>query len=301
MAQVNTQIPDSLHFALQSFLLDCEARSLRPASIQWYQDYTMLFLRWTYEIHNTTYIEQITPTVLRDYLISLKARNVKATTINTIFRALRGFFNFLERDEIISKAPTGKIRLPKVDHVHKEPLSPAEVKRILEAAVSLRDKALVLMLLDTGARISEILALNIGDIDIATGRVQLQRTKNRHSRAVYIGSQTRKTLLKLWKTGFNADMPLFMDMRRPIRLQRNGANQLLNRIGKRAKVQPCNPHRFRRTFAITFLRNGGDIFTLQRLLGHQSLEMVKEYLDGLNDDDTAKAHSQAGVVDVLLR
>ncbi len=50
-----------------------------------------------------------------------------------------------------------------------------------------------------------------------------------------------------------------------------------------------------------FLRNSDDIFTLQRLLGHSSLDMVREYLDGLNDDDTAEAHSQAGVVDKLLR
>ena len=140
---------------------------------------------------------------------------------------------------------------------------------------------------------SEALAVNVEDVDFATGRVFLSLTKNREQRIVYLGVQARRQLVKYLqslKTTVNA--PLWVDGRSGKRLLRNGVTQLLSRIGKKAGVSPSNAHRFRRTFAVSFLRNGGDIFTLQRILGHSTLEMVRKYLDGLSDDDAHEAHKK---------
>ena len=70
----------------------------------------------------------------------------------------------------------------------------------------------------------------------------------------------------------------------------------LRRLGKRADVRPCNPHRFRHTFAINHIRNDGDIYSLQKLLGHSILDMVKRYL-AIAQVDCENGHRRAGPVD----
>jgi site-specific recombinase XerD len=285
----HTQIPELL-LMLDSFLLDCEARSLRPSTIQAYRDYNLWFLEFVRD-KGIFRVEDITAQHVRAYLVSLQARGWAQTSIASAYRMIRVFFNFLLRDEVIDRSPMAKVAIPKEDKRLKSAFTAVEIKKMLAAAVSQRDKALIMFLLDTGARISEVLAVDVGDVDFATGRVFLHHTKDREQRIVYLGSQARRQLLKYYRQlAIRPDAPLWIDLRRGKRLLRNGVTQLLRRIGSRAGVFECGPHKFRRTFAVTFLRNGGDIFTLQRILGHSSLDMVKQYLGGLNDDDTAKAH-----------
>lgn len=285
----HTQIR-ALALSLESFIVDCQARSLRPSTIEAYRQYNRWFLEFA-EDKGIARIEDVTAQHLRAYMVHLQGRGWAQASIASAYRMIRVFFNFLVRDDLLERSPLAKVASPKVDKRLKSAFTDREIKAMLTAAKVPRDKALIMFLLDTGARISEVLAVNIGDVDIATGRVLLQQTKDREQRVVYLGSQARRQLLKYYRTlTVRPDAPLWVDLRRGKRLLRNGVQQLLTRIGKRAGVVECGPHRFRRTFAISFLRNGGDIFTLQRILGHSSLDMVKMYLGGLNDDDTAKAH-----------
>ncbi len=167
-----------------------------------------------------------------------------------------------------------------------------------------RDRAIILTLLDTGVRASELCGIRYGDVNLTTNSIRIQGKgagKGPKERNVYIGKNTAKAL---WKNllprldDIQADDPIFAVGQdgdwRPI--NRNVLGKLLKRIAGRAGIDDVYPHRFRHTFAITYLRNEGDIFTLQSLLGHSDLTMVKRYALIANVD-CETAHRKASPVD----
>ena len=167
-----------------------------------------------------------------------------------------------------------------------------------------RDRAIILTLLDTGVRASELCSIRYGDVNLTTNSIRIQGKgagKGPKERNVYIGKNTAKAL---WKNllprldDIQADDPIFAVGQdgdwRPI--NRNVLGKLLKRIAGRAGIDDVYPHRFRHTFAITYLRNEGDIFTLQSLLGHSDLTMVKRYARIANID-CETAHRKASPVD----
>ena len=119
-----------------------------------------------------------------------------------------------------------------------------------------------------------------------------------HGRVVFLSKITRQAVWKyLANRGeeLRGDDPLFAGQGGR-RMSTGSVYQLLQRIGTRAGVADCHPHRFRHTFAIEYLRGGGDVFTLQRLLGHTTMTMVRHYL-ALADSDSQEAHRKASPVD----
>lgn len=120
--------------------------------------------------------------------------------------------------------------------------------------------------------------------------------KKSKSRTVYKGTRTRQAVWHyLADRDTRQDDPLFAT-RYYRGMSRDSIRQLLEEFGKRSGVSNVHAHRFRHNFAIQYLRNGGDVFTLQRLLGHSSLEMVRRYLS-LADIDSAEAHRRASPAD----
>lgn len=155
---------------------------------------------------------------------------------------------------------------------------------------ALRDACIVMTLLDTGLRVSELARLNVGDVDLNAGSMVVRPfgTGNKtKGRVVYFGKTTKKTLWRYAIDRYEHE-PLFLTVDEG-RMDRNSIRCMLNYLGKNAGVPNCHPHRFRHTFAIEYLRAGGDVFTLQRLLGHSTLQMVQNYL-ALVPADVARAY-----------
>ncbi|MEW6215933.1 MAG: tyrosine-type recombinase/integrase, partial [Nitrospirota bacterium] len=115
-------------------------------------------------------------------------------------------------------------------------------------------------------------------------------------RSVFIGKLSKSTLWRFLSGKYLQPEDYIFTTLQGLPMNRTSIRQLLQRIGKRAEVLDVYPHRFRHTFAIQYLRNGGDIFTLQRLLGHSSLEMVRRYL-AIAKSDCETAHRKASPVD----
>ncbi len=166
-----------------------------------------------------------------------------------------------------------------------------------------RDRAMILCLLNTGLRASEFCSLTVGDVDQKTGRVQIKHgtlggAKGGKGRAVFLGKSSRSALWRyLIERGDTKDSTAPLFCTRTGRLMNKTALRLmLVDLGKKTQIEKCHPHRFRHTFAITYLRSGGDLFTLQAILGHNSLEMVQHYAR-IAESDVAQVHRRASPAD----
>ncbi|MFZ1768031.1 MAG: tyrosine-type recombinase/integrase [Caldilinea sp.] len=286
--------------AFELFLLDCESRGFTPDTVRFYRDRFRLIQRWCTENGIDT-LDKLTPLVIRQYLAVLQRRGLSSHYVHSHARALRTFCNFLVREELLDVSPFAKVKMPRLEKKVLAALTSEEVKVILRACEYERDTALVLFLLDSGVRASELCALNVGDVDVA-GTVTVRLGKGQKGRLTYIGARTRKQLLRyftLERGGKpDADEPLFTAQRMGKPLTPNALFQLTKRLKKASGVKGCAPHAFRRTMAIHSLRNGMNIYLLARMLGHTDIHVLKQYLD-IVQNDVQTAAKRSGVVDNL--
>lgn len=203
---------------------------------------------------------------------------------------------------------------PKPDQIAIVPYSEADIKAMLaNATKSLpytlpgkrqasnqlpegkRLKTTIMLLLDTGIRASEYCNLKYRDIDLRNLNI-IVMGKGRKERQIPISSRTAQSIWTYFRTRpeMQVNAPAFASSN-GTKLSRDSLLKSIYRLGSRAGVQDPTVHRFRHTFAINFLRNGGDIYTLQRILGHSTLEMVQRYL-AIAQVDIQAAHRRASPV-----
>ena len=230
-------------------------------------------------------------------------RQATSTTVNGYFRALRTFFNWLEREELIIENPFKNLKPPKIDKKVIQALSPAEIDRLFKVCsgknmLDVRNRAILSVFLDTGLRISELVNLTLDDVDFDNGSLLIRKGKGGKQRVVRIGNRAQKMLwryITIYRKGESNH--LFIN-RNGESLNLLGLKILIKRLGDKAKVK-VHPHKLRHTFAISFLRAGGDVFSLQYLLGHSTLQMTQRYLQSLNANDAANAHKKFSPLDNL--
>jgi len=242
-------------------------------------------------------------------------------SMKNVYTALKSFFKWLSI-EFNMPNPCVNIPTPKFPPHAIEIFTREEIDKLLKACTysreaspknrksfvmrrpsADRDKAILLTLLDTGMRAGEICSLRVEDLDQKTGKITIKRgisggAKGGKGRVVFLGKVARKSVwlyLAKREDGEELAAPLFTSHHdRPF--NRNSLRILVRRLGERAEVPKAHPHKFRHTFATSYLRSGGDIFTLQALLGHASLDMVRHYVR-IAELDIENAHRKASPVD----
>lgn len=231
--------------------------------------------------------------------------------------ALSAFWTWAEMaDGVKAKHVLRQVPRPDAHSLPMAPFSEDEVRRMLAAAkvmrawsrrtqahvdgkrpTAARDGAMLLVLLDTGLRVSELCDLQIKHLDRATGRLVVEKGKGGKGRTVFLGQAAQRAVWR-WLVSRSDVKPgdwLFGSSRGG-KLQRQAVRMMIVRTGERAGVTGATPHRFRHTFAINFLRNGGNIAALQEMLGHSTLEMVRRYAR-LAEVDIATAQRAASPAD----
>lgn len=238
-------------------------------------------------------------------------------TLLNAWTALSSLWTWSERENATQHVIRGKIARPKYRRPVIEPYTEAEVRSLLKACdtmnawdrrhethiegdrpTAVRDRAMLLMMLDCGLRVSELCALNLADYDRKTGQVTIFHGKGDKKRTISIATVAKQALWRYLKSRPNAkpDDPLFVARHTGARMDRVGVRAIVMRAGERAGVAKAHPHRFRHTFAVNFLRNGGNPLALQDILGHEKLDTVRIYVK-LAAVDLQQAQTSASPAD----
>lgn len=206
------------------------------------------------------------------------AAPARPRTIQTYHGHLRTWCRWMVTEGVLDVSPMERIPTPVARQDQVVPLDREEVKRIIMAARGGRDprrnEAIVRLLYDTGIRASEMCSIKVSDLEMSERRLSVMG-KGGKRRVVAFGAKTARAL---WAYARDAgpDRALFEGERGPI--TRSGLQQMLEKLGIAAGVRDVHPHRLRHSFAIEFLRQGGNVFTLQTILGHTHLQMTQRYV-----------------------
>lgn len=289
---------DSLPRWFDAFLLDRKAQRMSTGTIDFYIWKLKLIDEFLHS-RNVTTINQITSELIREMLVDLE-RSHNPGGVHQVYRVMRTFLNWYEAEAEPPnwRNPLSNIKPPRLNEQPLAPIETATLKKLLatcdDSFHGIRDRAIMLLLLDTGIRAGELVALDRDDIDEVTGDVQVRNGKGGKPRLVMIGKRTRKAM-RLYLKLLKSDDALFVT-EDGNRISYRRVDNILRERAKLAGVEKPTLHSFRRAFALNSLRNGMDVFSLQRLMGHADLQVMRRYL-AQTDDDIRISHAKASPVD----
>lgn len=313
---------------MEFYLLDAELRHLSPRTHEARQLATGKLI-WFMEKKRLDYNAD----TLRSFFLYLSkgheeaegrwdsgiTEGVSVRTVRTYYLRLKAFTMWLVQRKLLAETILD-FSPPREPDDQIQPFTSAQISALLHAADksvdAKRNRAILLMLLDTGMRVSELCNFTWNQLDLPGKWIHLEG-KGRKKRSVRIGRRTTvalrqyvedeaRTRRQLDPSGFEdapeGNQPVFQawaaDGLRCQPMTRNGVLQLIHRLGRAAKIESvrCSPHTFRHTFAIWFLRNGGNEFTLQTILGQTELRTTRRYV-AIAKADVEKQHQQYSPAD----
>ena len=206
------------------------------------------------------------------FLALLRAAGRADSTVDNRYRSLRRWFRWLLSQKLIPRDPVKGVQAPMVRPGVVKPYTEEEVRRMMAETrhwpdLALRDQTIISVLYNTGIRAGELCTLR--GVNVTDG-VLLVMGKGKKERRVGVEPVTRR-LLATYTTTREEQRYVFS-------LSVTGLHQMIKRVAWRAKVPDAHAHRFRDTFAVTFLENGGDLETLQTILGHSNIETTLRYV-----------------------
>ena len=305
----------TLSDALIAYRISARAEGKSPKTIRWIEFSVGYFREF---LGGDPDIGAVTGEDLKRFIVALQdshkyrkhpyvrpqPQKLTPDTIQTYTRGVRTFFSSLHREGLIDANPMEKVKLPKIPKKVVPTFSEKELERLLAQPdrgtnAGYRDYALLLTFIDTAARLNEIAGLTENDIDLEQGYLKVMG-KGSRERYIPIGRKVAKALLK-YKLRHRAE-PVGTNR---FFLSRDGSplgdkriEKIVAGYGRQAGLRRCYPHKLRHSSSVMYLRNGGDPFSLQKKLGHSSLNMTLHYAN-LADSDVRAQHLRYGVADRL--
>ena len=323
--KMEVPIGGSLKSLVVGFVLTKRTEGKSPRTVQYYQENLRRFLWYAKRQGWSDNVRFMTEWQIREFLGYVgtethrwglegngsETSQYKASHSNVrhYFVVLCCFFNWLTQEGFLQKNPIVKIKVAKPRPKVIIPYSSDEIKRMLTVCdydyehnakfLGSRNRVMILILMDTGIRLSELVGIKLSDIDNEKGYVKVLG-KGAKERVVRIGKTTEKALWRylMYRTQKDAQELWLTEEGKP--LHNSGVQSLIKRLKERAGVNgEGNVHRFRHTFALSFLSTDKNVFNLQYLLGHSDLDMVRRYTSTLGMEDALRAHAKASPADLL--
>lgn len=255
---------------------------------------------------NITDMTMVTNTDVVAYLHYLKQAGRSPSTVNRKVASIRGYFRFLINTNRMIEDPTDNIKSPKIERKEVEYLTMKEIDQLLscpdDSNKGIRDRAMLEMLYATGIRVSELIAVDLEDINLRMGFVTCDSNSSK-ARIVPLGRPARAALEdyvydvreKLTGKG-SREKALFVNQNGH-RITRQGLWKILRDYGKQAGLEHrLTPHTLRNSFAVHMLQNGADLKSLQELMGHDDITATQVYLSATKSrikDVYDKTHPRA--------
>lgn len=310
--EVAIRSEDRNEYLFKKFLTAKIVKGCTDRTIDFYKK-TLIFV--FDRIHKTA--DEVTTDDIRYYLaIRQKRDRISKTTANNELRVLSSFYQYLQSEEIVLKNPVLKIEKIKENKKKKKAFTELEIEKIRDATKNYREKAIVDILLSTGCRISELVAIKISDID---GDKITVHGKGEKDRIVYLNAKAVISIEKYLSERNDRNPYIFCgglrtDDNKMIHKYQSAKNgewykntelvskndhvdkgtveQMMRKLKKRSGIETsCYPHKFRRTCATMALRRGMPIEQVSKMLGHESIETTQIYLD-LDENSLEQAHKK---------
>ena len=247
--------------------------------------------------------------LLRSYLNHMiNDMEYKPSTVNIRLRTLKTYLRWLYRERYINDDLSIRIKLVKVPIDTVYPLNDNQIKKMLSAPDTscysgYRDFCIMILILDTGIRINECVNIKISDINLSYGvlNVRAETAKVRVFRQLPLSAKCRRLLKELVSIAENSESDYVFQSLYGGKMDGHQITCNFRKYGKEMGIkQRCTPHVFRHTFATNFVKGGGDVFTLQKMLGHSTLSMSRRYIQ-LDNTHLRKKHKEASMLEKYLK
>ena len=276
---------------MESILAEFEAylfqeKKMAKNSLQAYRRDVRGFAQFLKEKHIRQFSDVNNATII-SYVLYLKKLGRTTSTINRKIASVRSFFYFLKRRGDVEENPVARVRTPKLEKKELEYLSLEEVELLLsqpdDSRKGIRDKAILELMYATGMRVSEVVMLDVGDVNLKMDFVACGSDQS-NARILPIGQMCREALaryLEEGRSGMLTDMEedaLFVNYNGH-RLTRQGLWKIIRYYADKAGIEKrITPQILRHSFAVHMIQNGADLKSLQELLGHEDAAATQVYL-----------------------
>lgn len=279
---------------LEEFKVECDLRRLSPRTTKGYYNNTALFLNYLKKNENLSQLEAVRHQHIKKYIQYLLEKNLSPSYINGILKCLRAFFKYAYGEGYIPANPAVKVNWQREGKVLIKTFTDEEVAALLNVFdfsdyLSARNKLILAIAFDTGARNTEICSILETDV---LDNVILIHGKGNKDRHVPLTPYLKKAIMKYLRI-----KRIYFDDKcipyRNLLLSRTGrplTKEALEHVFRQAESAAnirneirCSPHTARHYYAQANLRNGLDVYSLSRLLGHENINITKRYLQSLQD------------------
>jgi integrase/recombinase XerD len=292
--------------ASEQFLNNLKIEGLAYHTIRWHNENLKAVLKVLQLKELSTNPSMVSDSILKDVILTMINNGLSPTTINHRVRSLKQFYDFLVDEKLVSSNPTVKLERRKPKGMIIQAFSEQQLSVLLSLPnknrfVGLRDYTIMLVLLDSGIRLSELVNIQLAHVKMADSEIIIPHGKGDKYRRVFVSPRTRDALKKyIQARGYvPGNTYLFLNFEN-LPMKGRNVQERLKIYGKKARIEGVrvSPHTFRHTFAKMYIMRGGDPFSLQALLGHSTLDMVRHYIN-LWGSDLQKMHRKFSPVEHL--